>query len=261
MEILSIEHATIRKDGKTLLNDVSWKVKQGEHWAILGLNGSGKTMLLNMINGYTWPTSGTVQVLGKTFGTYPLGELRKSIGWVSSSLTERLYEDDYAENIILSGAFASFGLYEEVSQSQIDKALAIMTELGCDSFINRPYSSLSQGEKQRILIGRALMAEPKILILDEPCTGLDIFAKEQLLGTVDKLAKRENAPSIIYVTHHTDEILPLFNRVLCIRDGAVFAAGEREKLLTEESLSAFFNYPIRLHTIGNRSYLTLDRSI
>ena len=151
--------------------------KNGEHWSILGLNGSGKTTLLNIITGYLWPTTGSVKVLGKVFGETSIPELRKQIGFVSSSLQRELHNDTVL-SIILSGKFASIGLYHNVTQADIEKASYILKLMDCKHLQERYFDQLSQGEQQRVLIGRALMASPKILILDEPATGLDIIQKE-----------------------------------------------------------------------------------
>jgi iron complex transport system ATP-binding protein len=255
--LINLENVSLKRNGKTILKEVNWQVKKGEHWSILGLNGSGKTMLLNIINGYLWPSSGKVEVFGKEFGTYPLWELRKSIGWVSSSLQEKLYGNEYIENVVLSGKFASIGLWDDPDQEDIDKALHLIEQFGCSHLINRAYESLSQGEKQRVLIARALMAEPKLLILDEPCTGLDIFAREQLLHFIENLGAKEGAPTFLYVTHHIDEVLPTFEHMFMLKNGEVFAAGKKEELLTSNNLSAFFEHHVAVDEFNNRTYLKI----
>lgn len=242
--VIQLKSVSYQRKSKTILKDIDWAVQEGEHWALLGLNGSGKTTLLNIINGYIWPTTGEVTVLSKQFGTYPLGELRKIIGWVSTSMQEKLYGDEYTENIVLSGKFASPKLYDDPDQADIDRALTLMEEFGLSSFIHRRYATLSQGEKQKVLILRALMANPKLLILDEPCTGLDVFAREHLLETVEQLSKQKDAPTLIYVTHHIEEILPVFQKMLMLRRGEIFKAGNTADLLTDEQLTEFFEAPL-----------------
>jgi len=242
--VIEMKNVSWKRNGKSILKNINWHVEKDEHWALFGLNGSGKTTILHMINGYIWPTTGEISVLGKRFGSYPVGELRKSIGWVSTAMQERLHEDEYAENIILSGKFASTRLYDQPEHEDIDKALALMEEFGLCDFIHRPYRTLSQGEKQKVLLLRALIASPKLLILDEPCTGLDIFARTKLLDTIEQIANRKDAPTLIYVTHHFEEILPIFGHTLLLRRGEVFQAGETYKLLTEEKLTEFFESPL-----------------
>ncbi|GLX69141.1 ABC transporter ATP-binding protein [Paenibacillus glycanilyticus] len=251
--IIDIQQASWERGDKHVLRDINWQVRPNEHWCLLGLNGSGKTTLLNMINGYIWPTSGQISVLGNKFGEYDLRELRKSIGWVSTSLQQKLYGSETATRIVLSGKFATIGLYDHTDEEDLEQALKLLTDLGCAYLAERTYDTMSQGEKQRVLIARALMAKPKLLILDEPCTGLDIFAREQLLSMVQKVAT--DGPTIIYVTHHVEEILPCFNQTLLIKQGEVFAAGQTNEVLTTERMSRFFDVPVEIERRDGRNWL------
>lgn len=255
MSIVEMRDIVWERDEKVVLEKVNWTINEGEHWCLLGLNGSGKTTLLNMINGYIWPTTGSVSVLGHRFGEYDLRELRKEIGWVSTSLQQRLYYSDSALQIVLSGKFASIGVYDEVSEEDEHKAISILKQLGCESLITRKYGTFSQGEKQRVLIARALMNEPKLLILDEPCTGLDLFAREQVLAMIEQLVATENAPALIYVTHHVEEILPCFNKTLLIKDGTVFAEGNSNHILNDHTLGQFFGVPVHIEHRSGRNWL------
>ncbi len=254
--IIDVNKVSWQRD-KWILKDVTWQVNPGEHWCMVGLNGSGKTSLLNIINGYIWPTSGTVSVLGKKFGEYDLRELRKEIGWVSSSLQQKLYGNETAVQIVLSGKFASIGLYERIDEKDLEEAVNLLTFLGCGSLVNQTYDTLSQGERQRVLIARALIASPNLLILDEPCTGLDIFAREQLLETIGKIANQPDAPTLIYVTHHIEEILPCFHHTLLLKDGAVFKSGLTIEILTSEVLSKFFDVPVKAEKHNQRIWVSL----
>ncbi|MFB9274890.1 ABC transporter ATP-binding protein [Cohnella cellulosilytica] len=255
-KMIEVANLSWRRDRKTLLHNVNWTVNKGEHWAILGLNGSGKTTLLNMINGYLWPTQGTVSVFDSPFGTVDLRELRKSIGWVSSSLQEKLHGGDKAQSVVLSGKFASIGLYDEPTKEDEEYAIELMEQLRCSHLIDRAYLTCSQGEKQKLLIARALMASPKLLILDEPCNGLDFISREQLLASIERLARRPDAPNLVFVTHHTEEIVPLFGHCLLMRRGEVFRAGETKDVLTEPILSDFFETGISVHWHNERAILT-----
>lgn len=229
-----------RRNGSYILKNINWKVRTGEHWVIIGLNGSGKTSLLKMITGYIYPSEGEITVLEKKFGSFDLRELRKSIGWVSSSLQEALYVNETVEDIILSGKFASIGLYDKPEEEDLKKANDLLNQFGCAGFKQRPYYTLSQGEKQKVILARALMNSPKLLILDEPCTGLDIFARESFLAQVEQLGKMEKAPALLYVTHHIDEILPVFNRAMLIQNGTIFSSGKTREVLTGNNLQRFF---------------------
>lgn len=257
--IIDLQHIIWERDDRTILNDVSWQVEKGQHWCLLGLNGSGKTSLLNMVNGYQWPTRGSISVLGHQFGTYDLRELRKEIGWVSTSLQQKLYGTDSALNIVLSGREASIGVYDTPSEQEREQAYEILKTLGCERLAPRTYQTLSQGEKQRVLIGRALMNKPKLLILDEPCTGLDLIAREHLLERIAALSEQEDCPALIYVTHHVEEILPCFTHSLLLKNGEVFAQGRTEEVLTAQQMSSFFEVPIQLDRENDRYWLTIKQ--
>ena len=252
--IIEMNGVSVIRDSMDILKNINWSVAPGEHWAVLGLNGSGKTTLLHMLNGYVYPSEGRVRVLGHEFGKTDLRELRKSIGWVSTAIQEKLYIRETAEEIVLSGRFASIGLYDKPTKKDRERAYYLLEYFDCTHLADRPYLSLSQGEKQRVLIARGLMSAPPLLILDEPCTGIDIIAKEQLLSMIKKLSL-ENAPTMIYVTHHTEEILDVFSHTLLLRRGQVHSSGKTAALLTEDRLSDFFEIPIRLDQQQNRVWI------
>ncbi len=240
-----------------ILSGIDWNVEAGEHWAIVGLNGSGKTTLLNMVTGYIFPSEGEVTVLGKKFGTYDLRELRKSIGWVSSSLMERLMTNEKVEDIILSGKFGSIGLYEHPSGTLRQRAADLMEQFGCMNLASRVYSTLSQGEKQKVLIARALMSSPRILILDEPCTGLDILARESLLTLIEEIGTAKNAPTLLYVSHHVEEILPVFTRTVLLRKGRIHSSGNSDGVLSRSNLTDFFERPVEIAWRKSRPWIHL----
>lgn len=256
--VIDVRDVSIIRDSIYILKDINWKVKKGEHWAILGLNGSGKTTLLNMISGYMLPSKGEVRVLGKTFGRYDLRELRKSIGWVSSALKEKLYGNESAEDIVISGKYASIGLLNTPTKEDKKRAIDLLDKLSSSHLAHRVYKTLSQGEKQRILIARGLMSSPKLLILDEPCTGLDIFAKDQLLNDIENFSNHSDSPTLIYVTHHIEEILPIFNHTLLMRRGEIHSLGPTSEILTDENLSDFFETKIKCHRKNERFIFELN---
>jgi iron complex transport system ATP-binding protein len=227
-----------------ILRDIDWTVHRGEHWAVIGLNGSGKTSLLNMVNGYIWPSEGEVSVLGRRFGRYDVRDLRRKIGWVSSSLQEKLYVSETAEEIVLSGKSATIGLYDKPLKKDRERARALLTYFQCGHAAMQPYGSLSQGEKQKVLIARALIQNPRLLILDEPCAGLDIISREQILSLIQDIGSQESGPSILYVSHHIEEILPVFTHVLLLRRGGVHSQGRTKTALTKNNLTDFFEIPI-----------------
>lgn len=255
--ILEIKNASFRRNGFYILKDINWTIKQGEHWAIIGLNGSGKTTLLKMITGYLFPSDGEMIVLGKKFGRVDLRELRKSIGWVSSSLQEALYHTDTVEEIVLSGKFASIGLYEKPDECDIEKADKLIAQFELSGFNNRTYYTLSQGEKQKVIVARALMCSPRILILDEPCAGLDIFARENFLSLIENIINIEKAPTLLYVSHHVEEIVPAFQYTLLLQEGKIYSAGKTKDILTECNLQNFYGRKIKLDWENSRPQIIL----
>jgi iron complex transport system ATP-binding protein len=255
--VIEMTDVSWKREQKTLLSHVNWRVGQGEHWAVLGLNGSGKTTLLNMLNGYIWPTEGQISVLGRPFGTFDVREMRKSIGWVSTSLQEKLYGSNLTQHVVLSGKFATIGLYDTTTPEDYETALKLMDQLRCAHLIDRTYQTCSQGEKQKLLIARALMASPKLLILDEPCTGLDFLSKEMLLASINQMAAQPDAPNILYVTHHTEEILPIFSHTMLIRRGEVVQGGKTSDILQTDCLSEFFETPVQVEWRNERAWLSL----
>ncbi|SET53088.1 iron complex transport system ATP-binding protein [Salinibacillus kushneri] len=245
--VVELEGVSLKRNGKWILQSIDWHIQKGEHWVLYGLNGAGKTALLNLLNAYYFPTEGKVKVLEKEFGKDPLAEyLRTKIGLVSSSLQQKFYPDDNAFEIVLSGAFASIGLYETPTNDLRKKAISLLEKMGCLDYANQTYSTLSQGEKQRVLIARSLMADPELLILDEPTSGLDFIAREQLLEIIETIGTGTRSPVMIYVTHRIDEILPIFHKTLLLKKGKVFLSGKTTEMIANQTLSDFFEITVEV---------------
>ncbi|RFU67461.1 ABC transporter ATP-binding protein [Peribacillus saganii] len=255
--VVTLEDVSLNRNGEWILKNINWNVSKGEHWVIYGLNGAGKTALLNMICAYYFPTSGSVEVLGSKFGKAELGgTLRKRIGLVSSALQQKFSPSDSAFEIVLSGAYASIGLYEKPTAEIRERAISLLEQLGSTEYADRNYQTLSQGEKQRVLIARALMAKPELLILDEPAAGLDFIAREDLLEFIQLIAQDEVAPTLLYVTHHVEEILPIFDHALLLKGGQVFASGKTKHILKDNTLSDFFGLEVEVNWHNERPALS-----
>ena len=254
-EIISLDNVSYIRNGKYILKDINWHVNRGEHWVILGPNGSGKTTTLNMVNGYIFPSEGRVKVLEFEFGHSSIIELRKRIGWVSSALSQFIPTNDYPLHIVLSGKFASLGLWEKVDDDDIARANEILDLLKIRHLAERKYGMLSQGEKQKVLIGRALMNHPDIIIFDEAFNGLDIFARHDMEITINELA--EGNITFILVTHNTDEILPVFGKALLLKDGQVHSQGDIDDMIQYDNLSDFYGANVDVFKHKNRFYLSL----
>lgn len=227
------------------LIDIDWEVQKGENWVVFGLNGSGKTTLLSIIAGYHTAHSGTVRVFDQEYSAENTLELRKRIGWVSSSFFDRYYYNETAINIVLSGLFGTLGVSDMVSDEEIIRAKKLLKELNLYRKENRIFGTMSKGERQNVLIARALISNPDILVLDEPGNGLDVLAREYMLETVQKLSNEKNI-TVLYVTHYIEEILPIFDNALMLKDGKIYAVGKTKDILTTESLSEYFNHDIRI---------------
>jgi iron complex transport system ATP-binding protein len=249
--ILSAENVRIERDGTVILRDVNWRVRRGEHWVILGANGSGKTSLLNALAGYLMPTSGEISVLGRTYGRADWRELRKQLGLVSSSIRQMMSEEEPALATVASGKYAMIDFWGRVTRTEKAMATRLLRQVECEHLAARPWRVLSQGERQRVLIGRALMARPRILILDEPCAGLDPAAREHFLQFLQRLGARKNSPMLVFVTHHVEEITPVFSHVLLLKAGGILAGGPKAVALNSRNLSRAFAARMRLgHAAG-----------
>ena len=251
MAQITLENVTLSRQNKTLLKDITWKVNKGEHWAILGLNGSGKTSLLKLITAEYWTSQGSVEVLGNKFGGTDISNMRTKIGIVGSFIAERLSPHMLAEKIVLTGKYKSSILYTEYGEKELNEAKQMLISIGGEHLLGRIYASLSQGEKQLLLIARSLMEEPEILILDEATSGLDLFAREKLLRQIEQITTLPKAPTILYVTHHAEEITRSFTHVLLLKKGQIIAEGPKNEVLTETILSDFYDQKVSIVPLGD----------
>ena len=245
--IVETKHLNCKVGQKYLLQDINWRVKEGERWVVFGMNGCGKTTLLSIIAGFRQYTSGDVTVFGERISDENILEIRRKIGWVSASYFDKYYTKESVMDIVLSGKYGTLGINGEITLEDRKLARSLLLELGLTRQIDYTFDMLSKGERQNVLIARALFSSPEILVLDEPCTGLDIYNREYLFQTIEKLAEKQNL-TIIYVTHYVDEIKPIFSKCLLLKRGRVFAQGETTELFHDEQISDFLNQPVYLTT-------------
>ena len=257
--VIEVSDLVVERD-VSILRGIDWRVERGQHWVIVGANGSGKTSLLRALTGYFPPTAGTIRVLGKTYGRSDWRELRKKVGLVSSSVHQLMPEGETALAAVVSGKLAMIGQWGEVADADRSTALKILRRIEASSLAERPWLYLSQGERQRVLIGRALMADPRLLILDEPCAGLDPVAREHFLQFLERLARSKSAPAMVLVTHHVEEITAAFSHLIVLKQGQVIAAGPRRTVLNSKTLSAAFDAQVRLTRRAGRYSLAVQPS-
>jgi len=250
--VLNVTGLRVQRGRTLILNDVNWRVQRNEHWVVLGANGSGKTSLLSTLTGYLMPTDGAISVLGETYGESDWRELRKRVGLVSSALRQMMADEEVALETVISGKYAMIDFWGEPTRADRTAARRWLRQVECSYLSDRPWRVLSQGERQRVLIARALMAQPALLILDEPCAGLDPAAREQFLQFLQRLGRQPKAPTLILVTHHVDEIMPVFSHVLLLRQGRCLAAGKKSQVLSTKNLSETFDTKVRLTSQAGR---------
>lgn len=251
--VIELNKVSCKAGYRYLLKDITWQVKPGEHWAVFGMNGSGKTTLLSIIAGFKHYTGGKVTVFGEVFSNDNILNIRKRIGWVSASFFDKYYTKESALHIVLSGKYGTLGLGEDITLDDVRLAKDLLIELHLEDKINRPFDMLSKGERQNVLIARALFSNPDILILDEPCTGLDVYNRSYLFSTIEELSKMKNL-TIIYVTHYVEEIIPLFQKTLLLKNGHIFAKGATEEMFTDAMMQELLGYPVAIKQEDDGSY-------
>jgi iron complex transport system ATP-binding protein len=250
---LDLSDVVVRRDGRNIVDHVTWQVADDQRWVVLGPNGAGKTTLLQLADTLLHPTSGTVTVLGETVGRTDLFEVRPRIGFASSAMAKRIPRDETVLNTVLTAAYSVMGRWNEVYES-IDerRALRVLGEWKLDHLADRLFGTLSDGEQKRVQIARAVMTDPELLLLDEPTASLDLGSREELLQLLSGYASSPTTPAMVMVTHHVEEIPVGFTHVLLLRDGAAVAAGPIAENLTAETLTEAFGLPIVLTSDDGR---------
>lgn len=251
--VVNVEGVTVRRAGAALLCDVDWQVELDERWVVLGPNGAGKTTLLNLAGGRLHPTVGVAHVLGEQLGRTDLTELRTRIGLSTAALAERIPTEERVVDVVVTASWSVVGRFrEEYDSGDEIRARALLGQLGVGELAERRYGTLSEGERKRVQIARALMTDPELLLLDEPAAGLDLGGREELVARLAELASDPDAPALVLVTHHVEEIPPGFTHALLLRDGDVVAQGLLNDVLTRDNLSKTFGLSLVVERHGDR---------
>jgi len=246
-DVLELDSVSVVRGKKTLLDKVDWQVNDGERWVILGPNGAGKTTLLQIAAARMHPSSGTAGILDEILGRVDVFELRPRIGLSSAALATQIPEHENVLNVVVTAAYGVTGRWREGYERDDERrAFRLLNDWGMGPLLNRTFATLSEGERKRVQIARALMTDPELLLLDEPAAGLDLGGREDLVSTLSVLATDETAPATVLVSHHVEEIPPGFTHAMLMRAGRVVAAGPLEQVLTEEVVSTTFGMPLQL---------------
>ncbi|WP_347955965.1 ABC transporter ATP-binding protein [Gordonia aichiensis] len=253
--LIDFRDVSLIRDGKTLVGPVNWQVELDERWVIIGPNGAGKTSLLRMAAAMDFPTRGDAFVVGEQLGRVDVRELSTRIGLVSSAMAARVPGDELVSDLVISAGYSVLGRWrEEYDEMDRTQAANILESMGAEHLADRRFGTLSEGERKRVLIARGLMTDPELLLLDEPAAGLDLGGREELVDRLSTLAADPDAPALVLITHHVEEIPPGFTNVMMLSEGAVTAQGSLEETLTAENLSATFRQNITVSVDDDRYF-------
>ena len=242
-----------------LLSGINLDIKCGEHWLVYGMNGCGKTTLLSILAGFRQQTEGTLEVFGAPFTGENILEHRKRIGWISSSFFDSRYRHERVKDIVLSGKFGTYGIDWDLSSADYNRATDLLTALGLEDKQHVSYDRLSKGQRQNVLIARAFMGKPEILLLDEPCSGLDILAKARFMELLESLMQQDNL-TVLFVSHDINDVRGLFPNTIMLRNGRMFAQGKTAELFQEDNLSKFFQQKVKIDSIEEVEIVSADNS-
>lgn len=253
--LIEFRNVSLRRGGRTLVGPVTWSVELDERWVVIGPNGAGKTSLLRIAAAMEYPSSGSAYVLGERLGRVDMSELRARVGLSSSALAQRVPDGEIVRDLVVSAGYAVLGRWREAYDDvDYEQALDTLESVGAEHLAERTYDTLSEGERKRVLIARSLMTDPELLLLDEPAAGLDLGGREELVARLADLAADPDAPALVLVTHHVEEIPPGFSHCLVLSEGEVVASGLLAETLTAENLSKAFGQSIALDVIDGRYF-------
>ncbi|NGX09030.1 iron ABC transporter ATP-binding protein [Mycobacteroides franklinii] len=259
--LLDFRDVLLRRDRKVLVGPVTWSVELDERWVVLGPNGAGKTSLLRIAAAMEHPTSGYAAILGERLGRVDVSELKARIGLSSAALAQRIPDNEVVRDLVVSAGYAVLGRWrEEYEEMDTARAVDMLETLGAEHLSERTYGTLSEGERKRVLIARALMTDPELLLLDEPAAGLDLGGREELVARLGELAADPDAPAMVLVTHHVEEIPPGFSHALLLSEGGIIAQGLLADVMTSENLSHAFGQSIVVEMIDGRYFARRARA-
>lgn len=259
--LIDFAEVSLRRGGQVLVGPITWSVELDERWVIVGPNGAGKTSLLRIAAAMEHPSSGTAYVLGDRLGRVDTIELRSRIGLSSSALAQRVPEGEVVRDLVVSAGYSVMGRWRErYDEVDYHQAIDILESVGAEHLAERTYGTLSEGERKRVLIARSMMTDPELLLLDEPAAGLDLGGREELVARLADLAADPDAPALVLVTHHVEEIPPGFTHCLILAEGQEVASGLLPEVLTAENLSAAFGQSIAVDVIDGRYFARRTRS-
>ncbi len=254
-KVLSVHNVSVQRGERIILGPIDFSVSEGERWVILGPNGAGKSTLLKLLAAMSFPTIGTVEILGEVLGRVDVFELRPRVGFCSALLAENIPEDELVRDVVLTAAYAILGRWnEDYDLWDESRAVALLTTFGVRDLKDRLFGTLSEGERKRVQICRALMADPEVLLLDEPAAGLDLGGREDLLSRFAAFSIDPHSPVTILVTHHIEEIPAGTTHALLIKDGSIAVSGPVHEVITSEHISEVFGLPINVTQEGSRFF-------
>ncbi len=251
--VIELADVSVVRGSSRLLSNLTWRVEEDDRWVVIGPNGAGKTTLLQVLSTHIYPSDGLVGILQELVGTVDVFELRPRIGLTSVALAERIPNEERVADVVVSASYAVLGRWrEQYDDLDHNRAALLLAEVGVSHLAHRPFGTLSEGERKRVQIARALMTDPELLLLDEPAAGLDLAGREDLVNTLSVLAFDELSPATVLVSHHVEDIPPGFTHVLMLREGRKVVAGPIGETLTEDNLAATFGLPLQLDHVGGR---------